>query len=92
MTLFQVLMPSNAGIFFRHVMEIAAFDFFDFDDIIHENFNIEPTEPADIRFGTLGFESLYFLVNLGTMAVFFLLYLFFVILALTFKLFYKLCE
>ena len=29
-------MPSNAGMFFKQVMQIAAFDFYDFGDIIHE--------------------------------------------------------
>jgi len=36
MPLFKIEMPANAGIFFKHVMEIAAFDFYDFGDIIHE--------------------------------------------------------
>lgn len=38
-------------------MEIAAFDFFDFTDIIHDLFQIEPTEPIDNNFEAVGFES-----------------------------------
>lgn len=37
MPLFQIVMPSNAGMFFKQIMQIAAFDFYDFGDIIHEN-------------------------------------------------------
>ncbi len=47
MPLFKIEMPANAGIFFKHVMEIAAFDFYDFGDIIHEHMQIEPTDPLD---------------------------------------------
>ena len=47
MPLFQIQLPANAGMFFRSVMEIAAFDFYDFTDIIHELFQIEGTDPID---------------------------------------------
>lgn len=36
MPLFEVQMPSNANMFFRQVMQIAAFDFYDFSDIVHD--------------------------------------------------------
>ena len=68
-------MPSNAGIFMREVMAIASFDFFDFSDAIHYVFGIDATEVIDINFEQLGFESQYFLVNLGTMALFYLIYI-----------------
>ena len=55
--LFQVTMPANAGMFFRTIMSIAAFDFYDFTDIIHELFSIEPTDPIDKNFESIGFES-----------------------------------
>ena len=57
------------------MMEIAAFDFYDFGDIIHEHFEIEETDPIDANFESVGFESQYFLVNMGTMAVFYLIYI-----------------
>ena len=68
-------MPANAGMFFRTIMSIAAFDFYDFTDIIHNLFNLEPTEPIDNNFESIGFESQYFLINMGTMACFFLIYI-----------------
>ena len=55
-------------------MEIAAFDFYDFGDIIHSVFGIVPTDPIDINFDSIGFESQYFMVNVGTMIVFYLIY------------------
>ena len=57
MPLFNIILPSNCGIFFRQVMEIASFDFYDFGDIIHENFKIEETEPVSDGFEEIGFES-----------------------------------
>lgn len=68
-------MPANAAVFFRAIMEIAAFDFVDFGDTIHDTFEIEETEPIDVNFNSIGFESQYFLVNMGTMVVFYLIYL-----------------
>ena len=38
MPLFQIVMPSNVSIFFRNIMEIASFDFFDIDEYVHESF------------------------------------------------------
>ena len=55
-------------------MEIAAFDFYDFGDIIHSIFGIVPTDPVDANFESVGFESQYFMVNIGTMIVFYLIY------------------
>ena len=75
MPLFQISMPANAAVFFSHIMSIAAFDFFELDGIIHELFGIESTEPVDNSFNSVGLESQYFMVNLGTMTLFFLVYL-----------------
>ena len=85
-------MPANAGTFFSHVMEIAAFDFYDFGDIIYDKMNIEPTDPIDSNFESVGFESQYFLVNMGTMVIFYLIYLFFFILAPIIRLLRKSCR
>ena len=55
-------------------MEIAAFDFYDFGDIIHTLFGIVPTDAYNSKFESVGFESQYFMVNVGTMVVFYLIY------------------
>lgn len=57
MPLFVITMPANAGLFFRSLMEIAAFDFYDFSDIVHDLFQIEETEAIDANFEAIGFES-----------------------------------
>ena len=72
-------MPGNAAIFFGHIMSIAAFDFIEFGDIIHEAFSIEATDPINDQFNSVGFESQYFLNNLGTIALFYIVYLLFVL-------------
>lgn len=80
-------MPANAGLFFRSIMQVAAFDFYDITDIVHNSFSLEPTEPIDQNFESIGFESLYFLINLGTMAFFFIVYFFALLLTLLVGLF-----
>ena len=82
MPLFKVEMPANAGIFFAHMMQIAAFDFYDFSDHIHELFQIEPTDPLSPNFEAIGFESQYFLVNMGSMVLFYLFFFLLVLLSL----------
>ena len=56
-------------------MEIAAFDFYDFSDVIHDNFQISQTDPINTNFETIGFESSYFLNNMGTMFLFYMFYI-----------------
>ena len=56
-------------------MAIAAFDFYDFSDIIHDNFKISQTDPIDTNFETIGFESSYFMINMGTMFLFYIYYI-----------------
>ena len=56
-------------------MEIAAFDFYDFSDLIHDRFEIPHTEPINTNFETIGFESSYFLINMGTMFLFYIYYI-----------------
>ena len=75
MPLFKISMPANAGLFFRQIMSIAAFDFYDFGDVIHKYFNIAQTDSININFETIGFESSYFLINLGTLLLFYLFYI-----------------
>ena len=48
-------------------MSIAAFDFYDVQDIVHDTFNLPPTDPVNEQFNVLGFESKYLLINMGTL-------------------------
>ena len=67
--LFDVSMPGNTRDFFAQIMQIAAFDYYDFSDIIYNVFKIFPTEPINTAFEALGFESNYVLVNIGSLMV-----------------------
>lgn len=74
MPLFQVVLPANAGLFFKAVMSIAAFDFYDFTDAVHMLFEVEPTDPIDSHFEAIGFESQYLLVNMGSLFIGYIFY------------------
>lgn len=74
MPLFQVELPANAGLFFKAVMQIAAFDFYEFGDVVHSVFQVDPTEPIDSNFEAIGFESQYLLVNMGSLFIGYFLY------------------
>lgn len=56
-------------------MSIAAFDFYEFGEFIHKNFKISPTDPINTNFESLGFESSYFLINMGSMFLFYIYYM-----------------
>ena len=75
MPLFKIEMPANAEMFFTGMMQIAAFDVYEFGDIIHELMMIDPTDPINENYEKLGFQSQYFLVNMGTILVFVLTYI-----------------
>ena len=62
-------MPANAGIFFHVLMQIAAFEFYDTDDVYRDLIGKE-TEPLSPNFGVSGLQSMWFIPNLGTMGIF----------------------
>jgi hypothetical protein len=70
----KVILPSNASTFFKSIFQIAAFDFYDMTDIINSLLNLQPTKPFNENFEDLGFDSLYFLNNMGTMIFFWIIY------------------
>ena len=55
--LFDASMPANAGMVFKYLTKIAAFDVFEIGDYVDEYLELEQTEPVDNNFETLGFES-----------------------------------
>ena len=67
--LFNVSMPGNARDFYAQIMEISSFDYYDFSDLVHEVFRLSPTEPLNAKFIAIGFESVYVLVNIGSLMV-----------------------
>jgi hypothetical protein len=49
-------------------MKIAAFDIIPTDDIFAFVFDVEPPDAINDNFATVGFETTYFLFNLGSLA------------------------
>ena len=74
MPLFFVILPINATVLFKGIFSIAAFDFYDMGDIIHDLLDVEASDPFNINFEELGLESRFVLNNLGTMMFFYILY------------------
>ena len=71
----MVNLPANAGMFFAQLMAIAAFDFFEIGPYLDELLNLDPSDPVNGNFEAVGFESIYFLHNLGTLVFAFMVYL-----------------
>ena len=67
--LYRISMPANAGIYFNVLMQVAAFDFFDTDEWYYDmkmGYEIEPHSP---NFGVMGFDSIWFMNNMGSMGM-----------------------
>ena len=74
MPLFKTNIPANAGMFFNQIMEIAAFDIIEIGEYCDEILELEPIEPENPNFLTLGIESVFLLNNLGTLAIAYLIW------------------
>jgi hypothetical protein len=74
MPLFQVSMPGNALAFFNQIFKIASFDIVDVEPYINKALKLNDTEPFNNNFDSLGFSSMYFMNNLGTLLIAFLFY------------------
>lgn len=68
-------------------MKIAAFDIIEFHEYYDPALGITPSGPFNENFNTLGFESLYFVNNLGSMALAYVVYC----ISLTFMMLLSLC-
>ncbi len=68
-------MPSNASIFFKNIMSIASFDFFDIDEVVHNWLSIKPSGAVEVKYQLMGFESEYWIVNAGSIFLFYIIYL-----------------
>jgi len=61
-------------IFFRQLMSIAAFELFEIGEYNNSLLGLEATSPVNENYNAVGFESVYFINNMGTLFIFFLLY------------------
>ena len=75
MSLFDLLMPGNARAFFAELKAIASFELFDTNPYLDRQFGLAPSDPLNSSFEAGGFESAYFLHNLGTLPFAFVLYI-----------------
>ena len=63
----NVYVPANAGMFFKELTAIAAFDYFETSEFIEDLLDLLPRDPINEKFESIGLESVYFMNNLGTL-------------------------
>ena len=64
--LHEILVPPNAALFFDALMKICAFDPIPTEDVLHGALEVEETGALTNNFATIGYESKWFLINLGS--------------------------
>jgi len=74
MTLVRLKVPANAAIYFGALLQVAAFDFVPTDNAYTKLFDIDDT-PISPNFNTLGYETLQFLYNAGSLSLIIFLFL-----------------
>ena len=74
MPLLHIELPALCGIFFGFLMQIASFDLIPIDNYIDEHTPMTPKDPINQNFEAVGFESLYVIINLGSMLILFVLF------------------
>ena len=53
MPLFKINIPANAGLFFARIMQIAAFELVELEELLNQVLELEPTGPINKNFGAL---------------------------------------
>jgi len=89
--LFDIKLPANAGVFFRQLMKIVAFDYLEIGDWINEALDLEPTEAVNSNYDAVGLESLYFINNMGSLFLMFMMYPCVVLIELLLRKLQKVC-
>ena len=67
--LLSVSMPANTGMAFDQLTQIAAFDLLETNEFLNEQLELQPKEPLSTNFESSGYETTYFLNNLGSFAI-----------------------
>jgi len=79
-------LPANAALFFGYIMTIASFDLLPTDSFYDKYFpNMTPTTAINANFETIGFSSMYFNYNIGSLIISFLAFPALALLALILK-------
>ena len=70
MPLFNIEIPANAQMFFGFVMQLASFNILPMQDF-YQKYLPAPNwdAPVNERFNVLGFQSVFFLTNMGSMVI-----------------------
>ena len=66
-------MPANAGMYYNILMQVAAFDLISTDEFYSKLVFGKETEPLSPNFATLGFDSMWFSNNMGSLGIVFVL-------------------
>ena len=74
MPLLKIELPALCGIFFSYLMKIASFDLIPIDNYLDEHVDMTPRDPINNNFEAIGFESMYVIINLGSMLILFVLF------------------
>ena len=72
MVLFNIQFPANAAVFYNFLMQIASFDLIPMAGIYDYLFPVLHSEALNERFKQLGFDTMYFQYNLGSLMLAFL--------------------
>jgi hypothetical protein len=73
MPLWNIKLPANAAMFFGFIMTIASFDLLPTDSFYNEYFSgMAPTTAINVNFQAIGFSSMYFSYNIGSLILSFL--------------------
>ena len=67
-------MPANVQLFFQQINKIASFDIINIDPLINKALRLNHTEPFNENFNAIGFGSMYFMNNMGSLLIGFLIY------------------
>lgn len=62
-------MPQNVALVFGFIMQIASFDILPTDTFYDQYFDIDETDGVNQSFDNLGFNSMFFLSNMGSLSI-----------------------
>ena len=83
-------MPANAAMFYGFIMTIAAFDILPTETFYNNYFpDMAPTQAINSNFEAIGFSSMYFNYNIGSMIISYLAFLVLAVFATILKLLRK---
>ena len=72
-SLIKVSFPANAFMIFEYMIPVATFDFLETDDFYPKIFSTLPErDPFNTQFTRLKYDSMYMIINMGTLLMFFI--------------------